>query len=134
MKRRRARLHQGTTVYISDLNPDVLRALRHLKMAEYLRRRREASLARGEYRIEVIEGRRQVDGDPEEADGIRLEIAARTTPGAGSSSPCTWLPGPTAVGEWRWSMPLGTTTIKRPVGTSKQSTGGGRSFVTESCS
>lgn len=39
------------------MDPDVLRVLTQRKVVEYLRRRRGAALAAGEYEIEVIEGR-----------------------------------------------------------------------------
>lgn len=79
-ERRRARSQPGTTVYIHGLDPDVLRVLTQNRMVTYLRRRRAVALARGDYTIEVTEGRRSVMVTPEEPDGVRLELPARHTP------------------------------------------------------
>src|SRR5207247_7168685 len=57
-ERRRARELPGTTVYVTDLDPDVLRVLTQRKVVDYLRRRRAAALRNGDYEIEAIEGRR----------------------------------------------------------------------------
>jgi hypothetical protein len=78
-ERRHERQTPGTTVILHDLDPDVLRVLTQRKVVDYLRRRRAAALARGEYRIEVVEGKRAELVTPEEPDGIRLDIPARTT-------------------------------------------------------
>jgi len=78
-ERRRARQIPGTTVYLSDLDPDVLRVLTQRKVVDYLRTRRGAALARGDYEIEVIEGRSSEHVLPERPDGLRLAIPARST-------------------------------------------------------
>jgi len=78
-ERRRPLPAPGTTVYVTDLDPEVLRVLTERKLVAYLRRRRGVALARGDYRIEVIEGRRSVSVTPEEPEGIRLDIPARPT-------------------------------------------------------
>ena len=44
-ERRRVRDTPGTTVYISDLDPDVLRVLTQRRVVDYLRQRRSAALA-----------------------------------------------------------------------------------------
>lgn len=78
-ERRRARQAPGTTVYLSGLDPDVLRVLTQRKVVDYLRRRRGAALARGDYSIEVVEGRHAELVTPEQPDGIRLGIPAQPT-------------------------------------------------------
>lgn len=78
-ERRRARQIPGTTVYLSHLDPEVLRMLTQRKVVEYLRRRRQTALARGDYVIEVVEGRSTELVTPEEPDGIKLNVAARPT-------------------------------------------------------
>jgi hypothetical protein len=78
-ERRRARDRPGTTVYISDLDPGVLRMLTQRKVVDYLRRRRGPALARGDYEIEVVEGRHAELVTPEEPDGIRVELPAQQT-------------------------------------------------------
>ena len=78
-ERRRARQAPGTTVYLSDLDPEVLRMLTQRRVVDYLRRRRGAALARGDYSIEVSEGRSVELVTPEEPDGIRLTIPAQST-------------------------------------------------------
>ena len=78
-ERRRARSEPGTTVYISQLEPEVLRVLTARKVVDYLRRRRGPALARGDYSIEVQEGRSVEVVTPERPDGIRLAIPPRTT-------------------------------------------------------
>ncbi|MEX2551902.1 MAG: ATP-binding protein [Actinomycetota bacterium] len=77
--RHRARTEPGTTVYLSDLDPDVLRVLTQRKVVDYLRRRREAALADGEYEIEVIEGSHGELVTAEEPDGVKLKIPAQPT-------------------------------------------------------
>ncbi|MHB1445482.1 MAG: ATP-binding protein [Acidimicrobiales bacterium] len=78
-ERRRARPVPGTTVIISDLDPDVLRVLTQRKVVDYLRIRRGPALARGDYSIEVMEGRSSELVLPEKPDGIRLETSAKQT-------------------------------------------------------
>lgn len=78
-ERRRARATPGTTVYLTGLDPDVLRVLTQRKVVDYLRRRRGPALERGEYRIEVIEGRTAEEVTPEAPDGVRLAIPAQPT-------------------------------------------------------
>lgn len=78
-ERRRARLSPGTTVYVSDLDPDVIRVLTQRKVVMYLRARRAAALLDREYEIEVVEGRTSELVEPEQPDGVRLAIPARHT-------------------------------------------------------
>lgn len=78
-ERRRARQVAGTTVVLSDLEPDVLRVLTQRKVVDYLRGRRGPALARGDYSIEVVEGRSVELVTPEKPDGIKLDLAARPT-------------------------------------------------------
>lgn len=78
-ERRRARQGPGTTVYLSELDPEVLRVLTQRKVVDYLRRRRGPALERGEYVLEVIEGRSSELVTAEEPDGIRLDIPPRST-------------------------------------------------------
>jgi hypothetical protein len=78
-ERRRVRQVPGTTVYLSDLDPDVLRILTQRKVVEYLRTRRGPALANGDYEIEVVEGRSAEVVLPEKPDGVRLAIPARNT-------------------------------------------------------
>lgn len=78
-ERRRARTEPGTTVYLSDLDPDALRVLTQRKVVDYLRARRGPALARGDYEIEVIEGRVSEFVLPEKPDGVRLAIPPRST-------------------------------------------------------
>jgi hypothetical protein len=49
------------------------------KVVDYLRRRRGPALARGDYAIEVVEGKRSERVTPEEPDGVRLAIPAQGT-------------------------------------------------------
>ena len=78
-ERRRARDVPGTTVYLGDLDPEVLRVLTQRKVVGYLRGRRGAALARGDYIIEVVEGRRSELVTPEEPDGVRVALPAQST-------------------------------------------------------
>lgn len=66
-------------MHLSDIDPDVLRVLTRRKVVDYLRARRGPALARGEYRIEVLEGRTPELVTPTEPDGIRLDIPPRST-------------------------------------------------------
>lgn len=78
-ERRKARQVSGTTVVLSDLEPDVLRVLTQRKVVDYLRARRGPALARGDYSIEVVEGRSAEVITPEKPEGLKLEIPARPT-------------------------------------------------------
>lgn len=73
-ERRRARTTVGTTVYLTDLEPDVLRMLTQRKVVDYLRRRRGPALERGDYSIEVQEGRSVEVVTPERPEGVRVPI------------------------------------------------------------
>jgi hypothetical protein len=79
VERRRARPLPGTTVYIADLDPEVLRVLTARKVVDYLRVRRGPALAAGDYEIEVIEGGTSEMVFPDRPDGMRLPIAPRST-------------------------------------------------------
>ena len=79
VERRRARQLPGTTVYLTGLDPDVLRVLTQRKVVDYLRLRRAAALAGGDYSIEVTEGRQTELVTPERPDGVRLDIPPRST-------------------------------------------------------
>ena len=78
-ERRRARSAPGTTVLLSDLDPDVIRVLTQRKVVDYLRSRRGSALSRGDYEIEVVEGRSSELVLPEKLDGIRLAVPPRST-------------------------------------------------------
>lgn len=79
-ERRKARQVAGTTAYIADLDPDVLRVLTQKRLVNYLRRRRGAAIARGDYAIDVIERKRAERVTPEEPDGVKLDIPPLATP------------------------------------------------------
>ena len=57
----------------------MLRVLTQRKLVDYLRNRRAAALARGDYEIEVVEGRASELVLPEKPDGVRLAIPPRNT-------------------------------------------------------
>ena len=78
-ERRRPRPEPGTTVYLTDLDPDALRVLTQRKVVDYLRLRRGPALARGDYSIEVVEGRTGEVVTPEKPDGVKLSIPAHQT-------------------------------------------------------
>ncbi len=78
-ERRRARQDPGTTVYLSDLDPEVLRVLTQRRVVDYLRSRRGAALANGDYEIEVVEGRSSELVLPEKPEGVKLSIPPRHT-------------------------------------------------------
>jgi hypothetical protein len=78
-ERRKARQVPGTTVLVSDLEPDVLRVLTQRKVVDYLRGRRGPALARGDYSIEVVEGRSIELVTPEKPDGLKLDVPPRPT-------------------------------------------------------
>jgi hypothetical protein len=78
-ERRRARSAPGTTILLSDLDPDVIRVLTQRKVVDYLRSRRGPALSRGDYEIEVVEGRSSEIVLPEKPDGIRLAVPPRST-------------------------------------------------------
>jgi len=78
-ERRRARQLPGTTVFLTGLDPEVLRVLTQRKVVDYLRRRRGAALARNDYSLEVVEGRTAELVTPDAPEGVRLAIPARDT-------------------------------------------------------
>lgn len=78
-ERRRARSQPGTTVYLGQLDREVLRMLTQRKVVDYLRRRRGAALERGDYEIEVIEGTAAELVTAEVPEGVKVPLKARTT-------------------------------------------------------
>ncbi|MGH9118107.1 MAG: sigma factor-like helix-turn-helix DNA-binding protein [Acidimicrobiales bacterium] len=78
-ERRRARQLPGTTAFLTELDPEVLRGLTQRKVVDYLRQRRGAALARGDYTIEVVEGRTAELVTPEEIEGVRLALPVQHT-------------------------------------------------------
>jgi hypothetical protein len=78
-ERRRRRTVPGTTVYLLDLEPEVLRMMTQRKVVDYLRRRRGPALAAGAYSIVVEEGRSAELVTPEEPEGMRLDLPTHPT-------------------------------------------------------
>ncbi len=78
-ERRRTRDLPGTTVFLRDLDREVLRMLTQHKVVDYLRRRRGAALAEGAYELEVVEGRGSELVMPEEPDGVKVPIRRQNT-------------------------------------------------------
>lgn len=78
-ERRRARAEPGTTVYLGQLDREVLRMLTQRKVVDYLRRRRAAALERGDYEIEVIEGTVAELVSAEEPEGVKVPLRPRST-------------------------------------------------------
>ena len=95
-RRRRARDEPGTTVFISDLDPEAARVLTQRKVVEYLRRRR----GRGDRRPAPTRSRSSrvapaSSSRPTSRPGCRSRSPRTTRCGASSSSPCTSPPTPT---------------------------------------
>ncbi len=78
-EKRRARTAPGTTVYLAELDREVLRTITQRKVVDYLRRRRSAALEAGEYVIEVQEGRKVELVTPEPPDGLAVSLPAQRT-------------------------------------------------------
>lgn len=78
-EKRRARSVAGTTVYIADLEQEVLRTITQRKVVDYLRRRRAAALERGDYVLEVQEGRKVEIVTPEIPQGVPVPLTAQRT-------------------------------------------------------
>ncbi|KAA0232449.1 MAG: hypothetical protein JJLCMIEE_01363 [Acidimicrobiales bacterium] len=78
-ERRRTRTTPGTTVYLAELDAEVLRMLTQRKVVEYLRKRRGEALRRGDYTIEVVEGRRIEVVAPEVPEGVKVPLATQRT-------------------------------------------------------
>ena len=79
MEKRRARTEAGTTVYLRDVDREVLRMLTQRKVVDYLRRRRADALDRGLYEIEVTEGKTSELVTPEAPDGIKVPLRPHHT-------------------------------------------------------
>ena len=78
-ERRRVRDLAGTTVYISDLDPDVARVLTQRKVVDYLRQRRGTALAAGAFTLEVVEGRSSELVTAARPEGIKMDLPPRNT-------------------------------------------------------
>ncbi len=78
-EKRRARSGPGTTVYVADLDREVLRTLTQRKVVDYMRKRRAAALERGDYVIEVQEGRKVEIVTPDKPDGVPVPLPAQRT-------------------------------------------------------
>ncbi len=79
VEKRRARTEPGTTVYLRDIDCEVLRMLTQRKVVDYLRRRRADALDRGRYEIEVAEGKASELVTPEAPDGVKVPLRAHHT-------------------------------------------------------
>ena len=78
-ERRRARPSPGTTVFLREVDREVLRMLTQRKIVDYLRRRRGEALERGMYEIEVVEGRSAELVSPDEPDGVKVPLRTQHT-------------------------------------------------------
>jgi hypothetical protein len=87
VERRRPRDVAGTTVYITDLDPEVLRLLTLRKVAEYLRKRRGPALQRGDYEIEVVEGEHRELVVPDRPTECVCRFPRASRSGGASTSP-----------------------------------------------
>lgn len=97
-EKRRARATPGTTVYVAELDREILRSITQRKVVDYLRRRRGAALEAGEYSIEVQEGRSVELVTPEQPEGIAVRLAPHALCGGPSNSASLWLRAGTAIG------------------------------------
>lgn len=79
VEKRRARSEPGTTVYLRDLDKEVLRMLTQRKVVDYLRSRRSAALEEGLYELEVLEGQSSVMVTPETPDGVLVPLRSYST-------------------------------------------------------
>ncbi len=78
-EKRRARSGPGTTVYVAELDREMLRTITQRKVVDYMRRRRAAALERGDYIIEVQEGQKVEIVTPEKPAGMAVPIPAQRT-------------------------------------------------------
>ena len=76
---RRRQTEPGTTVYLLDLDPEVLRTLTQRKVVDYMRGRRAAALERGDYELEIIEGRTSQLVTPEAPEGLPVSLPSQRT-------------------------------------------------------
>jgi len=78
-ERRRHRSEPGTTIYLGQLDQEVLRMLTQRKIVDYLRKRRGVAIESGAYEIEVAEGKRIELVTPEEPDGVPVPLRTQST-------------------------------------------------------
>ena len=79
VERRRTRDRSGTTIYLRDLDKEVLRMLTQRKVVDYVRGRRAAALEQGLYEVEVAEGQAAIVVTPDTPDGVLVPLAAHAT-------------------------------------------------------
>ena len=75
----RKRAEAGTDVYLYGISKENLRILTPQKLCEYFRIRRRSALLRGDYAIEIVEGRKTYPVQPETYKGIPFEVSAGHT-------------------------------------------------------
>ncbi len=66
-------------MYVAELDREVLRTLTQRKVVDYMRKRRAAALERGDYVIEVQEGRNVEIVTPEKPEGMPVPLPAQRT-------------------------------------------------------
>lgn len=79
-ERERQRASPGTDVYLYGIGNDVWRILTPNKLTEYFRIRRRLPLLRGDYRLEIVEGRKAIPVEPQTYKGIPLPARQAPTP------------------------------------------------------
>ncbi len=79
LERRRTRDRSGTTIYLRDLDKEVLRMLTQRKIVDYVRSRRGAALEQDLYEVEVAEGQTAIIVTPETPDGVLVPLPTHTT-------------------------------------------------------
>jgi len=89
-EKRRARSEPGTTVYIAELDREILRSLTQRKVVDYTRQAAGGRVGAGDYSIEVQEGRKVELVTPEQPEGIHVPLPPQWTLWGPSSSACTW--------------------------------------------
>ncbi|MBI3014251.1 MAG: ATP-binding protein, partial [Candidatus Tectomicrobia bacterium] len=75
----RKRTEAGTDVYLYGISKDNLRILTPQKLSEYFRIRRRSALLRGDYALEIVEGRKTYPVRPETYKGIPFEVPSANT-------------------------------------------------------
>jgi len=75
----RQRAAAGTDVYLYGISKENLRILTPQKLSEYFRIRRRSALLRGDYALEIIEGRKIYPVRPETYRGIPFEAPSANT-------------------------------------------------------
>jgi len=80
LEKKRRRGIPGTDVYLYGITKENWRLFTRIRLRDYFKERRRAALLRGQYRLQIIEGKNAIWVQPDQYAGIPFHVMKKRTP------------------------------------------------------